>query len=227
MRKLIVLTTVATLVLSFGWAGTAKADTIRVSQETSPGSGVFNLLGEIDIFDQSGVTAAGVYDYVPNPPDPSSGPCPVSYRGTVTPAILNTTQLFFVDTSDGRALFVVHDDKSNGESDCPTSDTGDTTGGNVQMRFDLDSTTPGYLLGDDPIPPNNPPPSNDTYNVFDPGVDGYAKNLVTVHLWDPPRTDGVAIGPLACDWTMDVRFMPPTGSIIGITAWKAVGADSS
>jgi hypothetical protein len=214
----ILLTTVLVLSLGLVFAGPVRAVSyqIGVSQETSPGSDVWVDLGVVDIFDQSGSSAADIYDYVPNPP---TGPdtCPVSYRGTVVPALLDTAQMFFVDTSDGLALFVVYDDKSNELGDCSSCDTGDTTGGRAQIRFDLDSVIPGYLVRDDG---QGDTPTNDVFNTYF-GVDGYAKNLVMVHTWDPPRTDGAAIGPIDCPWTIDVRFMNFTPS--GINAWKVVG----
>jgi|GEM_PF-3396290 len=220
----IILSAVLALTLGLTMAGPAGAATyqIQVSQETSPGSGVFTILGTVDIFDESGSTAAEVYDYVPTPPDPVPADlCPVSYRGTVVDALVDTAQIFFVNTSEGLVLFVLYDDKNDDLGDCACcAGTGDTTGGWAQMRFDLDTVTPDYLVKDDPLP-------YDIYNSYF-GVDGYAKNMVTVHTWDPPRTDGVGIGPLECPWVIDVRFMPGAeGGIFGITNWQVTDSEGN
>jgi hypothetical protein len=195
MKKFIVLTAVVALALTFGWAGTAKAeDTVRVSQEQTAGAGDFQVLGTVGIFTDAAKSAAQVYRYRRQS---SFNPiwynprvlCPVSYTGflnipvadlvsdtqlgtvireseiagVVSPvdAKSDTTQMWVMDTTDGRGLFVVHDiiDDSpitdftaNG---CPPAAgiIEETTGGRQHMRFDL--VTPGglgallYLVQDD------------------------------------------------------------------------------
>lgn len=170
-KKVLAIVLTSALVLSLGlvFAVPAGAATyqIRVSQETSPGSDTWVVLGVVDIFDQSGLSAAEVYDYVPKPDPPVPGDlCPVSYRGTVVDAMVDAAQMFFVDTTDGLALFVVYDDKNDDQDDCSScAGSGDTTDGWAQMRFDLDSLTPSYLVKDDG---QGGSPSNDNYKIVAP-----------------------------------------------------------
>jgi hypothetical protein len=193
------------LVLLFGVTAHAGAALIQVYQESSPGAGDFdsNLLGSIGIFDQSGLTAAQVYNYDVGDNN--------SYNGTVVTPVLDTTQMFFVNTLEGLSLFVLHD-KKIGDTD---------TGSNwAQLRYDFASlTTADFLVKDDP-PADDP---DDQYNG--PSYHGVANTFVTVNRWsESAATDGVVIGDLGTEFPMFVSFKSGRGDYpIGINSWKAVG----
>jgi hypothetical protein len=87
------------ITLGFFVVSGAHAATVSVSQETSPGSGVFNPLGTIQSFSTTG-TLASFYMY-------SSSQFTNTAAVTLT---ANQSHLFIVDASDGLGLFVVHDD---------------------------------------------------------------------------------------------------------------------
>ena len=123
MRQLIV----GVVMLLFVAAGDVHAR-IRVSQETSPGSGEFVLKGSIDPF-PTDADAATYYAY---------GSISDSYNGPVPELIANRSHLFFVSASDGLSLFVVHDKKNDGD------------GGHADMAFSLVGDTATILVEDDP-----------------------------------------------------------------------------
>ena len=111
-----------------------SAATIRVSQETSAGAGDFdsNILGFVDSFDASGLTAAGFYSY--------GSPIGSSYNGDTNggpAALANTVQHFFVDTTDG-LVFTSVMSAPGGSS------------GNWSMRLDLAGDTMSALVLDEP-----------------------------------------------------------------------------
>jgi hypothetical protein len=180
-----------------------NADQVCVYQESSPGSGDFdaNFLGTVDIFDRSTESAAVVYQY--------DNPLALSYNGTPPDAQEETSQLFFVDTTDGRSLFVVHDKPLDGE------------GGTAQMRYELfgDPDGAARLVEDDP---------GDTFlagNMFGPTV------FQSHHRWVSCCTDGVVIGSLDESWSMLVQFFDVDGiqgnEFNDIDSWVATSADGS
>jgi hypothetical protein len=113
----------------------AEAVRIRVSQESSPGAGNFDahVLGVIESFDDSGKTAVQSYAYSTT----SSGG---GYQGTAITPQADTSHVFFVNTSSGLALFIVHD--KNGDNDL----------GRAEMRVELSGDPSGaaFLVKDDP-----------------------------------------------------------------------------
>ena len=194
---LLLLLTTAPLAL---WAQTE----VMVSQESSPGVGDFdaNYLGSIEVFDQSGLTAAAVYKY--------NTFFAASYNGLVTPPITNTSQLFVVNTSEGGvSLFVVHDIPE------------DTDGGRAQMRFELfgDPDGAARLVEDDLSD------TSQAGNLFGPNI------LQTNHWWSPCCTDGAVIGALDSSWSMLVSFSDVDSSLgnefVGISSWVATSADGT
>ena len=193
---LLLLLTIAPLAL---WAQTE----VMVSQESFPGAGDFdtNYLGPIEVFDQSGSSAAAVYQY--------DTVFSSSYNGSVTPSISNTSQMFVVSTSDGVSLFVVHD--------IPL----DADGGWAQMRFELSGDPNGAarLVEDDPADASR------SGNLFGPNI------FQTHHVWSPCCTDGVVIGALDGAWSMLVSFSDVDGTVgnefVGIPSWVATSADGT
>jgi hypothetical protein len=149
-----------------------SADLIRVSQETSPGSGNFALRGFVNPF-STGLDAAGYYAYGP-----------VGYNGPDPELVADRSHLFFVDASDGLALFVVHD-------------TNDGDSGHADMQFSLLEDTATILAQDDPG-------MGDLYSDL-----GTA--FTTQHGWGPCCTDGLAIGSLDGFWTMNLEFTSYSG----------------
>jgi hypothetical protein len=137
---------------------------VCVSQEQNPGAGDFEFLGLIDEFDRSGESASDVYSY--------GVPAGSSYNGT-PPSILDTSQLFLVNTNDGAgaSLFVVHDTPGGG-------------GGNADMTFDVVGDTAAILVEDDPGG------GADSY------TDAGGTLFTSSHLWVGCCTDGVVIGTL-------------------------------
>jgi hypothetical protein len=176
---------------------------VMVSQESSPYAGDFddNYLGSIAVFDQSGLTAATVYQY--------NTPLGASYNGSVTPSIPDTSQIFVVNTSDGVSLFVVHDQPQDGD------------GGSAQMQLELsgDPTGAARLVEDDPGDASR------LGNLSGPNM------FQTNHLWYPCCTDGVVIGALDGAWSMLVSFSDVDGSwgneFVGIPDWVATSADGT
>ena len=137
-----------------------EAARIRVSQESSPGAGDFDahILGFIESFDECGKTSAQSYAYNVD-----------SYGGKTITTQTNTSHLFFVNTSSGLALFIVHDKPvvSNG-------------GGQAEMRFELSGDPNGAaLLGRDDSAANG-----DVYT----GASG-ANMSTSRHSWVTPNTD--------------------------------------
>lgn len=129
-----------------------------------------------------------------------AGPAPV-----LTP---NRSHLFMLAAADGLALVVVHD---------ATAPNG---GGRAEMQYDLAGCTVQLLVRDD-----TPGESPDHYTVE---LDN--TRLLTLHDWNSPNTDGLALGQLVGDWSMFVQFLNvaqggPT--IGGLDSWAAYRPDGS
>ena len=112
----------------------------------------------------------------------------------------NRSHLFLVDASDGLSLFVVHN--------APTGTGG--SNGSANMRFDLSGgDVADILVWDDP---------GESY--FD--GDTY---FTSQQAWNYNYTDGLVIGSLDGDWSMDVKFtQTPSGLSNG---WYAYSANSA
>ena len=188
MRKLSVLHALLTTGLLFAGSMTATAATIRVSQETSAGSGVFVQLGQIDAIAAVGQTVAQYYNLTS-----------ASYGGAFPAAVSNTTQSFFVSTSEGLAFFQLLDR------------TADQTGGSAQMLFTVVNDTVSVFVSDD--------------NGEVVATDGGA-TVTGTWGWAGCCTDGGAFGSLdGGAWRVFASFADaPTGLGGG---WRAVSADGS
>jgi len=170
------------LILMLFAASPSEAGLIRVSQESLPGAGDFdlNILGFVSSF-STPLTAAGFYQY--NVPHGASyngelngGPDPVS----------SLTQVFLVEASNGLSLFVVHDRPLDG------------SGGNVRNHWQLTGGTAAFLVGDDPGEGLT--------------VGGGGTLFDTNHTWSPCCTDGYVIGDLEGNWAAFGEFSAaPTG----------------
>lgn len=87
-------------------SGTARATSIRVSQEATAGAGDWVKLGTIDPY-VTADTASGYYNYNASGNYSFNGPEPTLHT--------NYSHLFFVEASDGLSLFTVHGPVSEGE----------------------------------------------------------------------------------------------------------------
>ncbi len=203
MKRLI--TVVFLLLLTIAPSSLWAQNAVAVYQESSPGAGDFdaNFLGCVDVFDQSEFTAKAVYKYTAST---------ASYNGTVIPTIPDTSQLFVVNTSDGVSLFVVHDERNDGD------------GGRAEMRFELSGDPDGAqrLVEDDPY---------DATRQGSKGSKPGSEIFQTHHVWDPCCTDGVVIGALDDTWSMLVSFHNvdgvPGNELEGITNWVATSEDDT
>ncbi len=128
LRRLGICTLTA---LTLALPGIAEAVRVEVSQESAAGAGDFdsNVLGFLDLFDDSGQTIAQHYSY--------SNPDAASYNGPFA-TIDGVTQTFFVQASDGVHMVVVHDNAN------------DTTGGSTRMTATLAGDTAAFTVEDDP-----------------------------------------------------------------------------
>jgi len=204
-----ITTIIFALGLSLGLAPSVLAQLkVRVSQESAAGAGDFNdhVLGFIQVFNRPTQTASEVYGYTGS-----------SYDGQAfggPPSLLNTSQLFVVNTSQGATLFVLHDRPDN------------VDGGRAQMRFDLlgDPTGAARLVEDDP--------SNTTNLAGNTGVplDAMSTLFQTHHHWNLCCTDGVVIGTLEGPWQILGQFTNVAGNpnipvVEGLTSWQATSAD--
>jgi hypothetical protein len=160
----------------------SEAFQVRVSQESSAGTGDFdaNVLGFIDPF-FTGLSIADFYQYgVPNGAsyngELNGGPFPVS----------SLSQLFFVDALDGLSMVVVHDNPIDG------------TGGSTQTQWNLAGDSAAFVVVDDPGEGVTVSAGGTQFNS--------TKN------WAPCCTDGYAIGSLDGVWAMFGQFLAlPTG----------------
>lgn len=183
------------LVFALGFGLNAHAASIRVSQESSAGAGDFdaNVLGTIDPF-ITALTTAGFYQY--------NNPNGASYNGELNGGpnpVSSTTQVFFVDASDGLSLVVVHDNPNDG------------TGGNTSTQWNLSNDTAGFAAIDGE--------SGDTFTVSAGGTQFDISNN-----WLDCCTDGYAIGALENNWELLGQFLTtPTG----IDSWAVIGNDFS
>jgi hypothetical protein len=120
------------LLLALMLTSWASAQTIRVSQESSPGAGDFNanVLGYIEPYTTSG-TAAQYFAY-----GIGFG---ASFNGPAPDLVSDESQLFLVDSAvDGLTLFIVHDKPQDG------------SGGQDRVQIDLSSAGADVLVKDDP-----------------------------------------------------------------------------
>lgn len=168
-------------------SGVAHALVIEVSQESSAGAGDHNanVLGTLDTFSDVGQSIAAHYSY--------GNPNGASYNGPF--ALSNSvSQTFFVESSDGLHMVVVHDRAPN-----------DGSGGNTDMSATLVGDTAAFTVEDDPGEGTS--------------VGGGGTTFTINHIWAPCCTDGFAIGSLdGNNWAMFLQFdTAPTG----ITSWVA------
>lgn len=104
-------------------------DGVCVYQEVTPGQEDFELLGEVDIFDLSAITAVNAFAY--------GQTFASSYSGDTPASITETSQLAPWRTSEGLVLGIIHDQPDDG------------TGGNVSFSFDLTGDIADALMSDD------------------------------------------------------------------------------
>jgi hypothetical protein len=132
-----------------------------------------------------------------------------SYSGSQYngPAALAADQshVFLVSASNGLGLFIVHDNAQfNGN------------GGQAEMQVDLAGDTAGYLVHDDPVG------GRDNYNAT--GTQFQFQNI-----WNDGVTDGVVIGTLDGNWSVDIQFadlFDADGTAFsGLSSWVALSSD--
>jgi len=166
---------------------------IRVSQETSPGAGDFdnNVLGFVKAL-QSDSGAADFYKYG------LAGP---NYGNSVPRITALASHLFFVNASDGLALFVVHNTSNRAET---------SVAGTAETRFELSGGSATILQADD----------NEEKGTIAGGT-----VFTTKMRWAGANTDGMVIGALPVGFTILGQFTaPPTGLGRG---WEVISADGS
>lgn len=166
---------------------------IRVAQETSPGAGDFdnNILGYVSALNtDKGMAAFFMYgDAGPN-------------YGNSTPKITaNTSHLFFVNGSDGLALFVVHNTSNRAEN---------SNGGTAQTQFDLVGGKAHVLLSDD-----------EGEATESEGGTTFIGN----HDWAGSNTDGMVIGSLPVGFTIYGQFTSQPSGLDG--GWEVISSDST
>ncbi len=147
----------------------ADQDMVCVSQQND--EGVFEYLGQVAVFDGGGQTAAQVYDYV--------GAVGSSYNGVSPSFMVDVSQLFLTQTSEGVSLFMVHDAPGGG-------------GGDADVSFTLSGDTAAVLVEDDPSEP-----------IINVGGTGFSSS----HAWADCCTDGGVIGALDGSWSMLVDLI--------------------
>ncbi len=182
-KKSIVSTLVAACILPMS---ALAANPICVSQESAPNANDFAYLGQVMVFERSDESAAAVYDY--------NGAVGLSYGNDPTPAIIDTSQLFFVETTEGLTLFNVLDAAGGG-------------GGSASTSFNLTGATASILVEDDP--------AELTTNVN-------GTEFSSVRTWIDCCTDGTVIGGWSADsdWSMTVAAT----ALTGITSWQATSS---
>lgn len=164
------------------------ANPICVYQEQGIEPDDFAYLGQVMAFDRNAESAATVYDY--------GGAVASSYSGVTPPAVADTSQLFFVETSEGLSLFNVHDAPGG-------------NGGSASAVFMLAGATAGVLVNDDPA---------------EATLDVGGAMFTSTHNWLDCCTDGTVIGGWDADedWSMTVDVT----AIVGITTWQATSDGS-
>ena len=165
---------------------------IRVSQETSPGAGDFdrNILGFIEALQTEG-SAAAFYRYKA-----------ARYGNTAPILTPSASHLFFVNGSDGVALFVVNNAPNRNETSSPGSE--------IRLRFELSGGTASILKSDD----GPEAKSSEGGTVFTTDMD-YAASY----------TDGLVIGTLPVGFTILGQFtVPPRGLKAG---WLVISRDGT
>jgi hypothetical protein len=194
---------VAAVLVCLGMSSSLFADFIRVSQRTTSGlytSGTYNVLGNIQVYTHSG-SMEDYYNYASASGHPSAPPLSA-----------NTSNLFFVQASDGLGLFQIHGLESNASQ-----------GNNVRMRFEYDSTSNArFFFRDD---------TNDDFlvdgNVVTNANVGstFGNTFVTRHNWDN-NTDGAIIGALSTSWTIYASFQN-IGANTNLSNWLTYSNDGS
>lgn len=153
-------------------AATASAQLIRVAQESSAGAGDFNdnVLGYITAFSTTG-TAADYYQYASQ-----------RYNQTTPAAVVDVSQIFIVNASDGLAFFMVHDAPGGG-------------GGTAKTLIQIFNDNVLRVVSDDPgeVSPN------------------FGAIFMGDHEWENNRTDGMALSALNNNWAVVVQFDAYTG----------------
>ena len=123
------------------------------------------------------------------------------------PASLTADQshVFLVSSRDGLGIFLVHD---NAQPD------GD--GGQAEMQMDLTGDTAGFLVYDDPEG------GRDNYNTT--GTQFQMQNI-----WNDGVTDGVVIGTLDGNWSVDIQFADLFDAdgvaLLNLSSWVALSSD--
>ncbi|MBN2129424.1 MAG: hypothetical protein JW741_08000, partial [Sedimentisphaerales bacterium] len=128
------------------------------------------------------------------------------FQGPAPPLTVDRSHLFALLASDGLALVTVHDAKAtNG-------------GGRAEMQFDLQGATAAFLVRDD----------NSSPDAYVADLDN--TRFRSLHIWNSPNTDGLAIGPLVGDWVVLLKFedvFSGTPTISGLTSWVAYSSTGS
>jgi hypothetical protein len=181
---------------------------VRVSNETSPGAGDFdsNVLGFIEALNTDG-SVASFYRY-------NCG----RYGNTAPVLTPNASHLFFVNGSDGVALFVVHH--------APNRNTPQFSGwgGSVKNRFELSGGTASILVLDDGgtyYCDDQPPDTRATETFSSEGGTVFATDMY----WPNSNTDGTVIGTLPVGFTILGQFTAPPRGLDG--GWKIISADGT
>ena len=168
---------------------------IRVAQESAPGAGDFDnhILGFIEALQTDGGAAA-------------------FYRmkwaryGNTTPVLTpNKGHIFFVNGSDGVALFVVFG--------APNQNDVNNTGA-ARTRWELSGGTASLLQSDDP----GEATASDGGTVFTTDMEWFGAN-----------TDGMVVGTLPVGFTILGQFteMPTGDKAKGMTGWLVISADGT
>lgn len=198
-NKFLIVSLVGTL--SLGMCLPAQALLIRVAQESTVGAGDFdsNILGLINTYSTTG-THASFYRY--------DTIYPASFGGINEVVSFNTTNLFFVEASDGLGFYAVHDRPILGAS-------GQDLDGMTAMRFELTGgDTASILLQDDPNNAFSDSFSNSEGKVF-----------TTNNAFASCCTDGVVIGSIdGDDWAFFAEFRQEP---FGIDSFRAQSNGSS
>jgi hypothetical protein len=193
----------------------AEATAIRVYQESSPNADDFesNYLGNIRAFETT-ASVSEFYQY----DNPLSLPFGFnsSYNGIIggegPETIVDGSQVFFVEASDGLSLVVVHD--------APSRSTDQTVGGTAQTWWEV--------FGDDMVDfqVKDDPDAEETEYWDEPnGAD--PQRLWADQIWFICCTDGYAFGTLDGRWSALGQFFSdsthPT-PYTGLTSWQATSA---
>ena len=193
VERLFAAAILATVLAPIALAGPSEATEIQVYQESSPGRGDFaeHLLGRVLPL-AAAQDAALMYNYRGQ-----------KFRGDTIELVRDRSHLFFVDTTEGLVLGVIHDDGQTGNR-----------GGRAGLNFDIQGAAPLVLVKDD---------ASDRYLVE-------GGRIITQNRWINGFTDGFVLGPLSGDVVIvDVKFFTENArrpAIAGLESWAVVSFES-